>query len=150
MAEDIFEAEGFEFPPMPEIPSEVIMEGKADPARSKTQLNITLRATIAFCVACLIFSMTFGEMLTTESESQSSYEWWETPLDQRHMMDLPMDTMRAQLPENGTYDILPYTEHFVPVELPASEQDVGFPDEAESMLLFGFQMFLKAPRFQSL
>ena len=42
-----------------------------------------------------------------------------------------MDTMRAQLPENGTYDILPYTEHFVPVELPASEQDVGFPDEAE-------------------
>ena len=87
MAEEVLDAEVFEVPPTPEIPSQVIIEGKADPARSQAQLNITLGATIAFCVAFLIFSMTFGEMLTTESESQSSYEWWETPLDERHRMD---------------------------------------------------------------
>ena len=131
MAEDILEAEVFEVPPTPEIPYEIIFEGKSDPARSKIELNITLGATIALCVAFLIFAMTFGEMLTSDSESQSSYEWWETPLDQRHTMELPMDTMRAQLPENGTYDILPYTEHFVSVDLPASEQDAGFPEEAK-------------------
>ena len=131
MAEDILEAEVFEVPPTPEIPYEIIFEGKSDPARSKIELNITLGATIALCVAFLIFAMTFGEMLTSDSESQSSYEWWETPLDQRHTMELPMDTMRAQLPENGTYEILPYTEHFVPVDLPASEQDAGFPEEAK-------------------
>ena len=132
MAEDILEAEVFEDIPTSEIPSEEIIQGKTDPARSQIQLNVTLGATIAFCVAFLIFAMTFGEMLTTESDTQSSYEWWETPLDQRHMMDLPMDTMRSQLPENGeNYTVRPYQEYFVPVELPASEQDVGFPDEAK-------------------
>ena len=124
MAEEVLDAEAFDIPPTPEIPSQIIIEAKTDSARSRIQLNITLGATIAFCITFLLFAMTFGEMLTSESETQSSYEWWETPLDERHMMDLPMDTMRAQLPENGTYDILPYTEHFVTVELPASEQDV--------------------------
>ncbi|MBT3652329.1 MAG: hypothetical protein HN541_03370, partial [Euryarchaeota archaeon] len=90
MAEDILDAEAFEVPSVPEIPSQLMIEGKTDPARSRIQLNITLGATIAFCVAFLIFAMTFGEMLTTDSESQSTYDWWETPLDQRHMMDLPM------------------------------------------------------------
>ena len=35
MAEDILEAEVFEVPPTPEIPYEIIFEGKSDPARSK-------------------------------------------------------------------------------------------------------------------
>ena len=44
--------------------------------------------------------------------------------------DRPMDTLRAQLPVNGTYQALPYEEHFVEVDLPASEQDAGFPGPA--------------------
>ena len=64
-----------------------------------------------------------------EPEIDYSENWWLTPLDQRHTMDLPMDTMRAQLPENGTYEILPYTEHFIEVDIPASEEDAGYPGE---------------------
>ena len=75
--------------------------------------------------------MSFGEALTNENEVENTYDWWDVPLHERHMMDLPMDRMRAQLPENGTYDVLPYTEHFISVDLPASEQDVGYPDEAK-------------------
>jgi predicted acyl esterase len=55
--------------------------------------------------------------------------WWATPLQDRHTMDLPMDTLRAQLPVNGTYEVLPYTEHFVEVDLPASEEDIGTPED---------------------
>ncbi|MGB0174445.1 MAG: hypothetical protein ACPF9S_05375, partial [Candidatus Poseidoniaceae archaeon] len=115
MSEEILEAEIFD----------------SSSERSKTQLNISLSATIAFCVIFLFLSMSFGEALTNENEVENTYDWWDVPLHERHMMDLPMDTMRAQLPENGTYDVLPYTEHFISVELPASEQDVGYPDEAK-------------------
>ena len=33
------------------------------------------------------------------------------------------------LPINGTYKVLTYTEHFIEVELPLSEQDAGFPED---------------------
>ena len=33
------------------------------------------------------------------------------------------------MPVNGTYGVLTYTEHFVSVDLPASEEDVGFPED---------------------
>ena len=45
-------------------------------------------------------------------------------------MDLPMDELRAKLPINGTYNVTDYTEHFIEVDLPASEQDAGFPEPA--------------------
>ena len=115
MADDIFEAE--------------IFDSSAD--RNKTQLNISLYATAAFCVVFLFLSMSFGNALSGENDVEGVYDWWDVPLNQRYMMDLPMDTMRAQLPENGTYGVLPYTEHFISVDLPASEQDVGYPDDAK-------------------
>ena len=99
MADDILEAE--------------IFDSSAD--RNKNQLNISLYATAAFCVVFLFLSMSFGNALTGENDVEGVYDWWDVPLNQRHMMDLPMDTMRAQLPENGTYDVLPYTEHFISV-----------------------------------
>ncbi|MGB1568254.1 MAG: hypothetical protein ACPHBQ_07220, partial [Candidatus Poseidoniaceae archaeon] len=115
MAEDILDAE--------------VLESSSD--RSKIQLNISLSATIAFCIVFLFLSMSFGEAISDENEVESVYDWWDVPLHERHKMDLPMDTMRAQLPENGTYEIQPYTEHFITVELPSSEQDIGYPDEAK-------------------
>ena len=110
------------------IDAEII---ESSPTRNKKQLNISLSATIAFSIVFLFLSMSFGEALSDENNVESVYDWWDVPLHERHKIDLPMDTMRAQLPENGTYEILPYTEHFITVDLPASEQDVGYPDEAK-------------------
>ena len=76
--------------------------------------------------------MSFGELVLDDAKESGEFsgEWWETPLHLRHTMDLPMDTLRAQLPENGSYEAKPYTEHFVEVELPTSEQDAGYPEAA--------------------
>jgi hypothetical protein len=56
--------------------------------------------------------------------------WWNTPVNQRHKMDLNMTGLRSQLPEAGPYTWSGPTEHFVEVDLPPSEQDVGYPGPA--------------------
>ncbi|MDG1552211.1 MAG: CocE/NonD family hydrolase, partial [Candidatus Poseidonia sp.] len=100
--------------------------------KGRRQLNISAGATIAVSIAVLMLAMTLGTNLTQSAKENGAFsgEWWETPLELRHTMDLPMDTMRAQLPVNGTYEALPYEEHFIEVDLPASEQDAGFPGDA--------------------
>ena len=100
--------------------------------KGRRQLNLSAGATIAISIVFLMLAMTLGTNLTQSAKESGAFsgEWWETPLELRHTMDLPMDTLRAQLPVNGTYEILPYEEHFVEVDLPASEQDVGFPGDA--------------------
>ena len=85
MAEDILEAEVFD----------------SSSLRSQTQLNISLSATIAFCIIFLFLSITFGEALTNENEVEKTYDWWDVPLHERHMMDLPMDTMRHNFQRTG-------------------------------------------------
>ena len=57
-------------------------------------------------------------------------DWWNTPVDQRYKMDLNMTGLRSQLPEAGPYTWSGPTEHFVEVDLPPSEQDVGYPGPA--------------------
>ncbi len=57
-------------------------------------------------------------------------DWWNTPVDQRYKMDLNMTGLRSQLPEAGPYTWSGPTEHFVEVDLPISEQDVGYPGPA--------------------
>ena len=57
-------------------------------------------------------------------------DWWNTPVDQRYKMDLNMTGLRSQLPEAGPYTWIDPTEHFVEVDLPPSEQDVGYPRPA--------------------
>ena len=57
-------------------------------------------------------------------------EWWNTPVHQRHKMDLNMTGLRSQLPEAGPYTWSGPTEYFVEVDLPLSEQDVGYPGPA--------------------
>ena len=97
---------------------------------SRRDLNFSAISTIAVAIVFLLMAMTFGETIFNSMDLEEEYEWWETPLHLRHEMDLPMDTLRAQLPVNGTYEPLPYSEHFVEVELPASEQDAGVPGDA--------------------
>ena len=100
--------------------------------KGRRQLNLSAGATIAVSIAVLMLAMTLGTNLTQSAKENGAFsgEWWETPLELRHTMDLPMDTLRAQLPVNGTYEALPYEEHFIEVDLPASEQDAGFPGDA--------------------
>ena len=62
--------------------------------------------------------------------SEGDEDWWNTPVDQRHKMDLNMTGLRSQLPEAGPYTWSGPTEHFVEVDLPPSEQDVGYPGPA--------------------
>ena len=57
-------------------------------------------------------------------------DWWNTPVNERHNMDLNMTGLRSQLPEAGPYTWSGPTEHFVEVDLPPSEQDVGYPGPA--------------------
>ena len=99
------------------------------PISSRRELNISMISTVAVSIVFLLMAMSFGKTIIHDSNSSNTFsgEWWETPLDMRHKMDLPMDTMRAQLPVNGTYEAQPYTEHFVEVDLPLSEQDAGAP-----------------------
>ena len=107
-------------------------EVKASEGHAQRQLNFSAAATIAVSIVFLLVAMTVGPSASDAMDGSESFsgEWWNTPLHLRHTMDLPMDTLRAQLPVNGTYEALPYEEHFVEVELPASEQDAGFPGPA--------------------
>jgi hypothetical protein len=98
-------------------------------ATSQRQLTIPTAMTVAVSIVFLMLAMTIGDaVIQNSSEDDFSGDWWNTPLHLRYKMDLPMDTLRAQLPVNGTYEALPYSEHFITVDLPASEQDVGFPE----------------------
>ena len=111
------------------IPEE---ELKSSESNTQRQLNLSAGATVAFAILFLMLAVSVGPSIsqTVEDTTDYSAEWWKTPLNMRHTMDLPMDTMRAQLPVNGTFEPLPYEEHFVEVDLPASEQDAGFPGPA--------------------
>ena len=108
------------------------VELKSTDSRAQRQLNASAGATVAFSIVFLMMAMYFGPSVSQDVGDTIDYEteWWKTPLHLRHTMDLPMDTLRGQLPENGSYEVLPFEEHFVEVELPASEQDAGFPGPA--------------------
>ena len=106
--------------------AEIVSES---PSGSRRELNISMVSTIAVSIVFLLMAMSFGKAVINDSNSETTFsgDWWDTPLHLRHTMDLPMDMMRAQLPVNGTYEAEPYSEHFVEVELPLSEQDAGAP-----------------------
>ena len=53
-------------------------------------------------------------------------DWWNTPVNERHKMD--QYDGPAQSIAYGPYTWSGPTEHFVEVDLPPSEQDVGYPD----------------------
>ena len=101
------------------------------PINRRKQLNKPLLSLTTLLLTFMLMSGCLNGMVNDNSNGDDTFngDWWETPLSHRHTMDLPMDTMRAQLPVNGTYEALPYTEHFVSVELPLEEQDIGTPED---------------------
>ncbi|MGB1624339.1 MAG: CocE/NonD family hydrolase, partial [Candidatus Poseidoniaceae archaeon] len=121
MSDEVLEAELL--PDVVPIPFEY-KEG-LNQSRRRMQLGMGVGAVFALFVLGLLISTTVQTY--NEVRAEEEVPWWATPLSERAGMDLPMDTLRAQLPVNGTYDVLPYTEHFVEVDLPASEDDLGTP-----------------------
>ncbi|MFL2984792.1 MAG: CocE/NonD family hydrolase [Candidatus Poseidoniaceae archaeon] len=109
----------------------LVAEIVTQPSSSRRDLNLSAISTIAISIVFLLMAMAFGEsIINSMNDEIEDKEWWQTPLHLRHEMDLPTNKTRAQLPVNGTHKILPMTEHFVEVELPASEQDAGVPGPA--------------------
>ena len=86
------------------------------------KIQAVLLATIFLVSGCLSSPVDENDI--------SQYEWWEVPLEKRHLMDLNFSSWRSTLPEQGTYDWTGPTEHYVEVELPPSEQDAGYPEPA--------------------
>jgi len=92
-------------------------------------LNISIGATIAISIVFLFIGVNMGQVASDAADSKQSTEWWLTPLHERYTMDLDFSQSRSVLPVNGTYEVLTYTEHYVSVDLPASEEDTGFPED---------------------
>ena len=84
-------------------------------------------------VVALVLMLILSILWTAAGPSiagEGDEDWWNTPVDQRYKMDLNMTGLRSQLPEAGPYTWSGPTEHFVEVDLPPSEQDVGYPGPA--------------------
>ena len=84
-------------------------------------------------VVAIVLMLILSTLWTAAGPSiagEGNEEWWNTPVDQRNKMDLNMTGLRSQLPEAGPYTWSGPTEHFVEVDLPPSEQDVGYPGPA--------------------
>ena len=84
-------------------------------------------------VFAIVFMLIISTLWTAAGPSISGGEdddWWNIPVHERHKMDLNMTGLRSQLPEAGSYTWSGPTEHYVEVDLPPSEQDVGYPGPA--------------------
>jgi hypothetical protein len=108
---------------------EEVFDAELLPGGGNYRLNLTLAGSFSIAVVFLFLAMGFGDILSDSNDKSQSYEWWETPLQERHKMDLNLTQDRSVLPQSGDYEVLAYTEHFVSVDLPASEEDIGFPEE---------------------
>ncbi len=81
-------------------------------------------------VTSIIISSTIWSAAGPGGFSKSDYEWWEIPVNERYNMELNMTGWRSQLPVEDLYSWTGPTEYFVEVDLPISEQDVGYPGPA--------------------
>ena len=99
--------------------------------RDVQKLNNVIFLTTFLVIIFIIMGFILGPELIVEDSEEIEYsQWSKVPLKERYQLDLNLTSWRSQLPESGPYGILPMTEHFVEVDLPASEQDVGFPEDA--------------------
>ncbi|MGY8645225.1 MAG: CocE/NonD family hydrolase [Candidatus Poseidoniales archaeon] len=94
---------------------------------TKKKLGIMVSTVI---VIGLIMISTIWSAAGPGGFSNSENEWWETPVNERYNMELNMTGWRSQLPVEGLYSWSGPTEYFVEVDLPPSEQDVGYPGPA--------------------
>ena len=88
--------------------------------------------TLALMICLLMIVPTLAGCFTEETNNNINQddEWWNTPVHERENMELNMTGWRSQLPVDGEYSWSGPTEHFVEVDLPLSEQDVGYPGPA--------------------
>lgn len=101
-------------------------------SRERRQLNIAVGATTIVIVIFMILASVWGTISTFGGGygPNGEWEWWEVPLEERHTMGLNVTGERSVLPEAGPYNWSGPTEYFVEVDLPASEQDAGYPGDA--------------------
>ena len=105
-------------------------ENDATTRREVRQLNLAAVATAGFTVMILLLSMVWNADHSFDEGDSLNEDWWSVPLEDRWLMDLNMTGERSQLPEKGPYNWTGPSEYFVEVDLPASEQDAGFPGPA--------------------
>ncbi len=94
---------------------------------NRGRLGVTISAVI---VIGLLVGSTIWSATGPEGVSKSENEWWKTPVNERHAMELNMTGWRSQLPVEDLYSWTGPEEFYVEVELPLSEQDVGYPGPA--------------------
>ena len=105
-------------------------EAEIMPDSAGHTLNITLAATFAVSIVFLFLGTSIGHVLEEETVIMESPNWWEVPIHERHKMkNLELTGERSTIPINGSYKVLTYTEHYIEVELPLSEEDAGFPED---------------------
>ena len=107
-----------------------LVEDAADSRREQLQLNFALGATAIVVVLFMLLASIWGIQSSGDGDGYGDWEWWEVPLEERHTMGLNVTGWRSQLPEAGPYNWSGPTEYFVEVDLPASEQDAGYPEPA--------------------
>ena len=98
----------------------------ADGRRELMRFNLVMGATVAVVILFFILASVWGSGAVQQS-SEEKDSWWNVPLQDRHKMDLDFTGLRSQLPVNGTYNWSGPSEFFIEVDLPPSEQDVGYP-----------------------
>ena len=101
----------------------------AEGRRELMRFNLVMGATIGIVILFFILASVWGSGAIQKS-SEKEYSWWEVPLQERHKMELDFTGLRSQLPVNGTYNWTGPSEFFIEVDLPPSEQDVGYPGPA--------------------
>ena len=107
-----------------------MFEAEIMPDSAGHTLNITLAATFAVSVVFLFLGTSIGHVFEEETVIMESPNWWEVPIHERHKMkNLDLTGERSAIPINGSYKVLTYTEHYIEVELPLSEDDAGFPED---------------------
>ncbi|MBJ29418.1 MAG: hypothetical protein CMB61_05100 [Euryarchaeota archaeon] len=121
--EEVVDAEIVEDSASSMIPQIPFLNGLGNRGR----LGVTISAVI---VIGLLVGSTIWSATGPEGVSKSENEWWKTPVNERHAMELNMTGWRSQLPVEDLYSWTGPEEFYVEVELPLSEQDVGYPGPA--------------------
>ena len=107
-----------------------IYEAEIVPGSADNTLNITLAATFAVSVIFLLLGTNVGHVLDDVSIPKETPNWYEVPIHERHKMtNLNLTGERSAIPIEGSYEVQTYTEHYIEVELPISEEDAGFPED---------------------
>ena len=63
-----------------------VFEAEIMPESGNYVLNITLAATLSVSIIFLFLGTSIGQVLEVKSVEQTSQNWWEVPLQDRHTL----------------------------------------------------------------